>query len=332
MSVPSQQATRAKAKSSFSVFMLLFALLIALAGAGYWRYFRHVGISAVGVDTSPEALDRRLLRAEQSVEQLEQERSTLQQRLSDSSNRTNLLRDEVLGVTERAGLIEDSIRELSRTERSAQDSLHLNEAELLLSIANERWQLSGDLPGTLHATELASQSINALKDPQWVNLRQTIAQELIAFRALGPDPRLTAKGELDALEAALPQFSPSTGQASQEQDSAHGLTRLLNALIRIQPTGQQTLITPSDQHAAKTALELEMANARMALNLRHSADFKASVVRINQWLVRLYANTPQLKEHRAKLLTVANTPLNMPMLLAGSSLAELQRAKQGAKQ
>lgn len=330
MSVPSPQATTPKAKSSFGAFMLLLTLLIVLAGAAYWRYFKQPN-SSPSIDTSPEALDQRLLSVEQSLAQLERERSNLQQRISDSSNRTNLLRDEVLGVTERAGLIEDSIRELSRSERSAQDSLRLNEAELLLIIASERWQLSGDLPGSLQATELASKAINTLKDPQWVNLRQTIAQELLAFRALGPDPRLSAKGELDALEAALPQFAPSTGQASRAQNSEHGATRLLNALIRIQPTGQQTLITPSDKHAAKTALELEMASARMALNLRNSADFKASIVRINQWLVRLYANTPQLKDRRAKLLAIANTPLNMPMLLAGSSLAELQRLKQGAK-
>ncbi len=330
MSVPSPQATTPKAKSSFGAFMLLLTLLIVLAGAAYWRYFKQPN-SSPSIDTSPEALDQRLLSVEQSLAQLERERSNLQQRISDSSSRTNLLRDEVLGVTERAGLIEDSIRELSRSERSAQDSLRLNEAELLLIIASERWQLSGDLPGTLQATELASKAINTLKDPQWVNLRQTISQELLAFRALGPDPRLSAKSELDALEAALPQFAPSTGQASRAQNSEHGATRLLNALIRIQPTGQQTLITPSDKHAAKTALELEMASARMALNLRNSADFKASIVRINQWLVRLYANTPQLKDRRAKLLAIANTPLNMPMLLAGSSLAELQRLKQGSK-
>ncbi len=331
MSLPPPESSTAKAKSSIGGFTLLLVLFIALAGAGYWRYIKHPS-SSVGDETSPEALDQRLLSVEQSLAQLASERNNLQQRISDSSNRTNLLRDEVLGVTERAGLIEDSIRELSRSERSAQNSLRLNEAELLLTIASERWQLSGDLSGTVQATELASQSINALKDPQWVNLRQTIAQELVAFRTLGPDPRLAAKGELDALEAALPQFSPATGQASRAQNSEHGAMRLLNALIRIQPTGQQTLITPSDKHAAKTALELEIASARIALHLRNSADFKASVVRINQWLVRLYANTPQLKERRTKLLAIANTPLNMSVLLAGSSLVELQRLKQGAKQ
>lgn len=331
MSESSQPANTAKPKSRMGYVLLMLILFIAVAGVSYWRYVMPQNGKA-GADLSPAMLDQRLLRAEQTIAQLEHQRDTLQQRLTESSNRTNLLRDEVLGVTERAGFIEDSIRDLSGSERSAQDTLHLNEAELLLTIANERWILNGDVNSTVQATELASQAINAMKGPQWVNLRQTIAQELLAFRALGPDPRLTAKGELDALEAALPQYTPASGQSSAAQQSEHGATRLLNALIRIQPTGQQTLITPSDRHAAKTALELEIANARMALHLRHSAEFKASVVRINQWLGRLYADTPALRERRAKLLAVANSPLSMPMLLAGSSLAELQRMKQGAKQ
>ncbi|HWR95635.1 MAG TPA: uroporphyrinogen-III C-methyltransferase [Arenimonas sp.] len=316
-------------------FLLPVLLVIAVLAAAY-GYYRSVGLpaglgqTAAVADVSPEALDKRLLAVEQNLLQLERERAALQQRVADSANRTNLLRDEVLGVTERAGLIEDSLRELSRSERSGQDSLRISEAELLLTIASERWKLSGDLAGAIQATELASQAINALKDPQWVNLRQVIAQELAAFRALGPDPSAAAKAELTALEAVLPQLTPANGQPSKAQDDAHGATRLLNALIRIQPSGQQTLIAPSDRRAAKTALELEIAGARAALQLRNSAEFKASAVRINQWLLRLYTDTPQLKERRAKLLLAANTPLTLSLPLAGSSLTELQRMKQGA--
>jgi uroporphyrin-3 C-methyltransferase len=114
------------------------------------------------------------------------------------------------------------------------------------------------------------------------------------------------------------------------QNTANGATRLLNALVRIEPSGQQTLIAPSDRHAAKTALALEIAGARAALQLRDSVGFKTGVVRINQWLLRLYADTPQLKERRVKLLAAANMPLTPVLPLAGSSLTELQRMKQGA--
>ena len=307
----------------------LVAVLTLFGYVSYIKYSSRAGVLPVSTDLSPEALDHRLLIAEQSVASLTRERNDLQQRLTESANRTNLLRDEVLGISERAGLIEQNLRDLSSSEHSAQDSLRISEAELLLTLARERWLLTGDLLGTIQATELAGTSISSLKDPQWVNLRQTIGQELAALRAVGEDPRATAKGELDALEALLPQLAPLSSQSTITKSNEHGATRLLNALIRIQPTGQQTLISPSERSAAKTALALEFANARMALQLRNSGDFKTSVLHINQWLLRLYADTPQLKESRGRLLAAANVPLIITSPLAGSSLAELQRMTQG---
>lgn len=321
-------ASPAKSKSRNGLFFIvLIAVVLFLA----WSYLRVSEIrmpwstrSEEKLELSLESLDQRLLVAEKDIVQLKSERSALQQRMTETANRTNLLRDEILGVTERAGLIEESLHALGDSEHSAQDNLRINEALLYLTFAKERWQLSGDLTGTIRATELARLSIDNLKDPKWLNLRQTIAQELAAYNALDTDPSAIAKGELDALEALLPQLVSLSAQSSNAKPSEHGMTRLINALIQIQPSGQQTLISPSERGAAKAALDLEIVNARMAIQLRNSAEFKASVLRINQWLTRLYADTSALKERREHLLMVASKPLNRSVPLAGSSLAELQ--------
>ena len=52
--------------------------------------------------------------------------------------------------------------------------------------------------------------------------------------------------------------------------------------------------------------------------------------RIGQWLQRLYADTPQLRERRQRLQMAADAPLTPALPLAGSTLSELQRLKQGA--
>lgn len=330
----SQSPTSAnKTKSNLGPILIGLGFLFAFGVWGYLRFSEQPLPWTIqqsnASELSIETVDQRLLVAEENLAELKRERSALQQKLADSANRTNLLRDEVLGVSERAGLIEESIQKLSQNTYSAQDSLHLSEALLLLIIANERWQLSNDLAGTIKATELAGLSIEQLKDPQWLNLRQTIAQELAGFRDLPPDPTAKAKGELDALETLLPQLVSLSGQSNNAKPSEYGMTRLLNALIRIQTSGQQTLISPSERNAAKTALELEMTNARLAIQLRNSTDFKASILRINQWLTRLYADTSTLQEQRKRLIIIANTPLNRSAPLAGSSLAELQAKLHG---
>lgn len=321
----------AKSHSRLGVVLLAGVLIVALAVFAWVRLRVDSGEALVPTtDLSAQALDRRLLVTEQQLTRLEQERAALQQRLAESANRTNLLRDEVLGVSERAALIEDSVQQLSRSDRSAMDSLRLNEAELLLIIARERWQLSGDLAGTLQATELASTAINGLKDPQWLTLRQTVTRELAAYRAIEADPRAIARGELDALEALLPQLPAANGNGAETEPEPYGFERLLKALIRIQPTGQQTLIAPAERQAAQTALALEIANARTALQLRQSAEFKNSARRIDQWLLRLYADGKVLQERRQRLQQAADAPLSIALPEAGSTLSELQRLKQGA--
>lgn len=312
--------------------ILTVAALAAASGLVYWKLLRAPAVPTAAetpTDLSPQALDRRLLSAEQELLKLARERDAWQQRLSESANRTNLLRDEVLGIGERAALIEDSVRELGRSGRSAQDSLRIQQAELLLLIARERWLLSGDLSGAIQATDLAAAALGGLTDPQWLDLRQTVTRELAAYRAVEADPAAVARGELDALEALLPQL-PAADATAAGKPAASGLDRLLEALVQIQPTGQQTLIAPGERQAAKTALALEIANARSALQRRQSADFKASVTRIGQWLQRLYADTPQLRERRQHLQMAADAPLSPSLPLAGSTLSELQRLKQGA--
>ena len=327
------QTPTTKNQTRFGPFFIVLLIITLLAA---WAYLRFSDIKMPWLNQSEnpelslETVDQRLLETERNVTRLESERNALQQRLNESANRTNVLRDEILGVTERAALIEESITALSESEHSAQDDLRINEAILFLTFAKERWQLSGDLAGAVRATELARISIDHLKDPKWVNLRQTIAQELAAYRELDTDPAAIAKGELDALEALLPQLVSLSTQALNPETSKHGMTRLINALIQVQPTGQQTLISPSERSAAKTALALDITNARLAILLRNNTDFKASVLRINQWLARLYAETPALKERREQLLLVASKPLTRSVPLAGSSLNELLLMQQGS--
>lgn len=304
-------------------------VVLLLAGVLLWRWpasRQALGLHAPESTPVATSIEQRLQLAEQTLAQLEQQRQQWQLRLNESSQRTNLLRDEVLGIGERSALLEDSVREMSQGSRNAQADLRVSEAELLLIMARERWQLTGDLAGTIQATELAAVAVNGLNDSRWLNLRQALAQELAAWRAVESEPRAIARSELDALEVLIPQLPPAHAGNSPPAGE-YGLKRLMNALIRVEPSDKQSLISPSERQAAQTALALELANARFALQLRQSHEYKRSVLRIHYWLGRLYANTPALSERRTRLLASADAPLVLPMPLAGSSLLELQRLK-----
>lgn len=322
------------ARRSFGVLgWLLLLLVVAALGAGGWYAWRTLRTAPVeGPDLSPEALDARLLDAEQAVVTLRRTQQGLDQRLTDTTARTGLLRDEVLGVGQRAAILEDSLRELSTQAREGREALRLDEAELLLSLAQARLDVAGDLPGAIRATTMARDTLEPLIDPQFISLRQTLGQELAALNALPADPRSLASGELDALQASLPRLASRAPGAPPATGTGSGWQRLLDAIVQVRPSSSQDLISPADRATGEAALGLELALARIALDRRDQAGFRAALVRIDQWLQRLYAEDAALRERRERLARLGELDLVPDLPMSGSGLQQLRDLRRGLGQ
>jgi uroporphyrin-3 C-methyltransferase len=322
------------ARRSFGLLGWLLLLLVAAAlGVGGWQAWRMMQAAPdEGPDLSPEALDARLLDAEQAVVTLRRTQQSLDQRLTDTTARTGLLRDEVLGVGQRAAILEDSLRELSTQAREGREALRLDEAELLLSLAQARLSVAGDLPGAIRATAMARDTLEPLVDPQFISLRQTLGQELAALRALPADPRSLAAGELDALQASLPRLASRAPGAPPASGTGSGWQRLLDAIVQVRPSSTQDLISPADRATGEAALGLELALARIALDRRDEPGFRAALVRIDQWLQRLYAEDAALRERRQRLAGLGTLDLTPDLPMAGTGLQQLRDLRRGLGQ
>jgi uroporphyrin-3 C-methyltransferase len=327
---PPVNAPPVRPRTSWPWLALLVLAVLTVAGWWYWNA-RAAKPGAEVVDLSPEALDSRLLEAENDLTGMRRAQETLAQRLADNRARTDLLRDEVLGVGQRAGLLEDSVRELSDTRHDAAGALRLDEAELLLTIAAERLRLGHDVEGAVRATELADGVLSTLNDPALLNLRQSLAQELAALRALPPDPAAEAAGRLDALESALPALKaagPARPARSDGDPKSTGFQRLLDALVQVRPSGEQDLLSPTDRGAGEAALQLELALARTALERRDEPAFRASLLRLDSWMRRLYADGTLRQAQLAQLARLRVQPLTRSLPIAGSTLVELRALQQ----
>ncbi len=313
---------------------LLLLAVLAAGGYGAWRAWHlWFPVAQEGPDLSPEALDARLLDAEQTVTTLRRTQQGLDQRLTDTTARTGLLRDEVLGVGQRAAILEDSLRELSAQAGEGREALRLDEAELLLSLAQARLGIAGDLAGAIRATTLAREVLEPMTDPQFISLRQTLGQELAALRALPADPRTQAAGELDALEALLPRLaSRAPGAPAAASGQRPGWQRLMDAVVQVRSSSSQDLISPSDRATGEAALGLDLALARTALDRRDEAAFRASLQRVDLWLQRLYAEDAALRERRERLAELRTLALVPDLPMQGASLQQLRdlRRSQGA--
>ena len=321
------------------VLWFLLAIALTLAALAAWNAWstRAAAIDPA-VDLRPEALDQRLLQVETSIATLRRGQEALNQRLTDTHARTGLLRDEVLAITQRSSLLEDSVRELSNSRRDGVAAVRLDEVELLLTLAQQRLQLAGDLPGAVRATELAEGVLSSQRDPALLDLRQTLAQELSALRAMPENPAALAAGELDALEAVLPKLSAGgalgSGVPTTTAVTGSGLQRLLSSLVQVRRSGEQDLLSPADRGAGEAALSLDIALARTALARADEAAFRHSLARIDGWLQRLYREGPLLRERRQRLKKLRELALSYKLPIAGSTLQQLQerqRSRRGSR-
>lgn len=318
---------------SFARPLLIAIPLLLVAGGSVWWWAARPVPDAVPEALSNTSLDQRLLAVEQAIASIERGQSRTAQRLADLEARSTVQREELLGWGQRTALLEESVQQVA--SGSGGDSgiaLRLDEVDLLLSFAEARLALSGDVDGARRAYALADGLLSALTAPQYVNLRQSLAQEQVALGALPSDPRLAARAVVDAVEAAMALLEAAPEEAASQAPKS-ALDKVLDALVDVRPRGAQDLLAPADRQRGLAALRLELGLARLAIERRDSEGLAAAATRAQQWMGRLYAASPALEAETTRLEGLAKTTLAVDVPVLGSTLVQLraQRRSEGAR-
>lgn len=302
----------------------LLVLLALAAGGGLWysgqQRAKHERASDIETTQRMEALESRLGRLRDDVRGHSQR---LQQ--ADATNR--VLRDELLGMNQRAALLEDNVAKLADANRQGAQALRLDEAELLLTLGQQRLQLAADLDGARRAYALAAGVLDGVDSPGFLNLRQTLAQERAALDALNADPRHTALQRLDALAATLPDPA-ALPRAPAPSADAPWWDRVLARLVSVHRTDAPTLLSSDDRNAGDVALQLELTLARTAIERRDATALRAALERADGWLLRLWPDSSQRRALREELWTLRDAPLVLDIPTLGSTLEQM-RAQRG---
>lgn len=297
--------------------LLLLLLAIALGAAGWygWRQWQ-------AQQSRLEALaSQQRQAAEARIDALRNAQQAQAQRLQQAEATNRVLRDELLGIGQRAALLEDSVSKLSDPDRHGAQSLRLDEIELLLGIGQQRLRLGDDLDGARRALALAAPLLAGIDDPAYLNLRQTLAQEQAAMDALGADPRVRANARLEALMAGV-EAAPAAAAATDAR--APWYERLLARVVRVQPTTGAGLDQRPDREAALAALQVEASLARAAIERRDAVALASATSRIDAGLQRLLAGSPALPQKRRLAAELKTAPLRADSPLAGTTLQQLR--------
>lgn len=297
---------------------LVALLALALLGWRGWQLWQarlvHEQALANASAQQWQALDAR-------IDALRRDQRAQAQRLQQADATNRVLRDELLGIGQRAALLEDSVRKLADPDRHGSQALRLDEVELLLGQGEQRLRIDGDLEGARRAYALAAGVLDGVDDPAYLNLRQALVQERAALDALGADPKSLAASRLEAFAATLAQ-PPSPARTSDA--ASPWWQRAFARVVQVQPSQAALAMGDSARNAAFAALQLELALARSAIERRDAAQYRAALARADGWLQRLWPASPGLRQRRAQLQALRALPLALALPTLGSTRQQLQ--------
>lgn len=264
-----------------------------------------------------------------SVEALRRDQRSTSQRVQDAAATNRVLRDEMLGLSQRNALLEENLARLADSTRHNAQALQLEEAELLLSQAGQRLAFAGDVDGARRLYALAAAALDDVQGSDYLNLRQALMQERNAVDALGAGPRAE-------INQQLARFSQQVGALPEQVAAAPGdgaapwWHELLAPFVTITPTAAQGPLTGAERSAAWDSLQLELTLARAAVERGDQAGFEQALDRVALWLPRLWPDSPGLRERRAELQHLRTRVLSPPLPELGSTLQQLRAMRDGS--
>ncbi len=309
---PSVPPRRSRAGSLLLLLLLLIVVAVAIVMG--WRYWQHQQAQSVALAEQ----QRQILDA--SVASLRSTQKGLAKRLQQAEATNRVLRDELLGIGERATLLEDSISRIADPDREGAQALRLDELELLLGIGQQRLQLADDLDGARRVLALAAPLLGGIENPAYLNLRQTLAQEQAALEVLGLDPRMRANALIDALARDLQTMPTVTERLPDHQSPWY--ERLMDRIVRVRPTAGAGLPGRADREAALAAMQVELSLARAAVERRDDKGMATALDRIDAWLQKLQPS--KLAADRKRISELKAISLQVDAPLSGSTLQQLR--------
>lgn len=317
--------------------LAVLALAAALGAAAY-AWYR----VATQVDAMAELGERQaqhsseLVALAQRHDALRLDIDALQRRLGDVGGVNQSLREEVLGIGQRAKLLEDAVARLADRQLGGAELMRLNEVEFLLRLGQERLALFRDPDAAVIALTLADAELAAIEEPIFAGVRQTLAAEIDSVAATPRFDRAALLAELDAAAETLAALAPPTGltaapgPAAADASAWTRMRQTLSQYVRVRRVGgadgaPQVLL---DFEAQRTAIAVALLEARAAIARGDGVALRAAVARAESGLAASFGAEAEATAGVRHTLERARTaPLDAPLPPLGRTLEELRNLR-----
>jgi len=310
--------------------IVILIVLAAVAAGAWWWWTTH---DTRGASTAQNALsptDSQIESLMHSVTQLRSATDAVRARLDDGDKVDKSVREQLLSLSERTRLLEDAIGNLANKRLSGHDSVALDEAELLLTLGGERFELFRDPAGAITAYRAADTALAEVEDATFSTVRQSINAEVSALSALqAADPTLLVNqlSQLRTHIAGLEAKRTLADAAPAPSDSR--LMRVLGALVQVHHDESGAAAPVTDAYLARQLAILDLRDAQAAALTRDDAHFKAAVAASRAQVAAAFdTNSSDAAAVLSQFDALLKAPIApAPPSILGASLKELRNLR-----
>jgi uroporphyrin-3 C-methyltransferase/uroporphyrinogen III methyltransferase/synthase len=315
--VETKKAHRSRSGSWFPIVILL--VIVGLTGAGFYLFTQlRERQEGLGGELKDQVLKQiadyqdQLVAIQNQLAALETNIGSKDSHFTKTLDDFSRLHNEKLESTRKE--LYEAIGHLQRQLGKTRGDWLVADAEYLLSIANERLHLIGDINTTREALEAADQRLRESGDAGVFKVREQIAKDIALIRTIqAPDivgiyASLQSMGEqVQKLTLLLPYsgkpLSPSnvsqepTDNPEESNSFLDSASSVLKGIVTIKHAGQSVkeILTPEQAEFIREQLHVKLEMIKIALVEHNEPIYQSSIADAKKWVEQHFADNTEFK-------------------------------------
>jgi len=236
--------------------------------------------------------------------------------------------------------LQQTVAQLTQTQQTNKDALAFDEARYFVKLANDHLQYSHNIALAIKLLELADQTLRDASGPQFVPLRQALANDIAHLQSIpqvdidGTYARLAAlHGEIDQLplmNQPAPSMAPAAGLSENtlpwwQRGLQNTWAELRHIVIVRHQSTTQPFIAPDQKLLLYQNLHAQVDEAIWGLLHGEENIYLSSLNQMNAWVKQYFVNDDVLTQ---AVLTQINNLKNLYIHPAVPTLTAVAAVKQ----
>jgi len=341
-----KQARRSRSGFWFGIIILL--IIIGLAGAGFYL-FTQLRDQQKGLGGEVKGqMSKQIADYQSQLTAIQSQLATVEATIaSKDTHFTKTLADfsqlhsEKLESTRKE--LNEAIEQVQRQLGKTRGDWLIADAEYLLSVANERLHLIGDINTTREALEAADQRLRESGDAGTFKVREEIAKEIAVIKSvIVPDivgiyaSIQTLQGRVDKLVLLLPytgktltppaKVKEQPKETTENQGLLDSAMNQLEGIVTIRHTEHEIkeILTPEQAQFIREQLRVKLEMVKISLVQHNEALFQSSLADAKKWLEQNFTKNTDVDSFIVELDRFKNIKIHSQFPDISSSLKMLR--------